>query len=270
MEQKQLSTTGVMVPEIGLGTAYYRGGIGPIRRGIECGATFIDTAELYGREEVVGQAIADRRQDAFVATKVAGTHLGYDQVLRAAEGSLKRLDVSVIDLYQIHWPGDGSVPRGETAKAMEALVDRGLVRFLGVCNFAVADMKEIQAALRNHPIVSNQVLYNLGARECEAELFPYCFDRNVTIIAYSPLGLGKLVKRGWVRKNPARETLAEIGQEIGKTPAQVALNWCTRHEQVFAITKSNSATRIEENCGASGWRLSPGQMARLESAFASA
>jgi diketogulonate reductase-like aldo/keto reductase len=267
MELKQLGRTRVRVPEIGMGTAYDRGGVGPLQRGIECGATLIDTAEIYGKEEIVGQAVAGRRESVFLATKVAGNHLRYDEVLRAAEGSLKRLDVDIIDLYQIHWPGDGTVPTTETARALEALVDRGLVRFIGVCNFAVADMRRIQAATANHPIVSNQVLYNLGARENEAELLPYCQEHGVTIMAYSPLGLGKLAKRPWLRRGRAIETLVQISKEAGKTQAQVALNWCTSHENVIAIPKSNSAKRVEENCRASGWKLSTSQIARLDEAF---
>jgi diketogulonate reductase-like aldo/keto reductase len=267
MEHKQLGRTEVTVSEIGLGTAYYRGGVGPIRRGLELGASLIDTAELYGREEVVGEAVADRREQAFVATKVAGNHLKHDDLLRAAEGSLERLGLSAIDLYQIHWPGDGTVPRAETARALEAVVDRGIARFIGVCNFAVSDMEEMLGAMRNHPIVSNQVIYNLGARGNETDLFPFCAEHGVTIIAYSPLGLGKLVKRRWFRRNEALDALSDIAQDVGKTPAQVALNWCTRHDHVVAIAKSNSAERIEENCAASGWRLSADQIARLEAAF---
>src|SRR2546427_1140803 len=133
IELKQLGNTGVMVPEIGLGTWKYRGGVEPLRRGIELGATFIDTAEIYRTEDVVGQAIQGQREKIFIATKVSGDHLRADAVLRAAEGSLRLLGTDVIDLYQIHWPNP-RVPIKETMQAMETLVDRGQGRYLGGSN----------------------------------------------------------------------------------------------------------------------------------------
>ena len=126
MEQKELGKTGVMVSEIGLGTWRYRGGVKPLQKGIELGATLIDTAEMYRTEDAVGQAIAGRRDDVFLATKVLGSHLRYDQVLRAADESLRRLAVDRIDLYQIHW-SNRSVPISETMRAMEDLIDAGKV-----------------------------------------------------------------------------------------------------------------------------------------------
>ncbi len=131
MEFKRLSSTDVMVPEIGLGTWRYRGGVEPLRRGIELGATLIDTAEMYSTEGVVGEAIKDIRDQVFIASKVSGGHLRYEDVLRAADGSLSKLGIDQIDLYQIHWP-NSSIPIHETMRAMEALVDRGLVRYVGV------------------------------------------------------------------------------------------------------------------------------------------
>ena len=118
MELQQLGNTGVMVSEIGLGTWKYRGGVEPLRRGIELGATLIDTAEIYRTEDVVGQAIQGQRENVFIATKVSGDHLRPDAVLRAAEGSLRLLGIEVIDLYQIHWP-NARVPIKETMQAME-------------------------------------------------------------------------------------------------------------------------------------------------------
>src|SRR5215510_13898289 len=118
MELQPFGNTGVMVPEIGLGTWKYRGGVEPLRRGIDLGAYLIDTAEIYRTEDVVGQAIQGLRERVFIATKVSGAHLSYDQVLHAAEGSLRLLDTEVIDLYQIHWPNT-RVPIKETMQAME-------------------------------------------------------------------------------------------------------------------------------------------------------
>src|SRR5499426_2886226 len=161
MELKPLGNTGVMVPEIGLGVWRYSGGVEPLRHGVELGAFLIDTAEIYGTEDVVGQAIKGIRDRVFLATKVSPDHLGYDNLLRAAEASLQRLDTNCIDLYQIHWP-NWSVPIQETMRAMEALVDRGLVRHIGVSNFSAQQLRAAQAAMSKYPIVSNQVLYNLN------------------------------------------------------------------------------------------------------------
>ena len=126
METKRLGSSGLIVPEIGLGVWRYGGGVEPLRRGIEAGAFLIDTAEAYGTEKVVGEAIKTMRDKVFIATKVSGTHLKFDEVLRAAEQSLERLGIAQIDLYQIHWPNQ-RVPIAETMRAMETLADRKLV-----------------------------------------------------------------------------------------------------------------------------------------------
>jgi len=276
MELKELGGTGVMVPEIGLGTWKYHGGTAPLRRGVELGAFLIDTAEMYRTEDAVGQAVQGIRDQVFIATKVLGSHLRRDQVLRAAEGSLGQLGVDRIDLYQLHW-SDPNVPIKETMGAMESLVDRGVVRYIGVSNFSVQEMEEAQAAMRNHPIVSNQVLYNLRWREIEQDLLAYCLEQQITVMAYTPLNDGELAGspgRGRRRQgNPSRkdralQALAEVAAQAGKTQSQVALNWCTAHPSVIAIPKSDSIARTEENCGASGWRLTAEQMARLDQAFA--
>ena len=264
MELKPLGGTDVMVPEIGLGVWKYRGGVEPLHRGIELGAFLIDTAEIYGTENAVGEALKDRRDRVFLATKVAGNHLHHDAVLQAAEASLRQLDTDVIDLYQIHWP-NRQVPIAETMRAMETLVDRGQIRYIGVSNFSSSELQQAQIAMRHYPIVANQVLYNLNRREIERDLLPYCEREQITIIAYTPLADGKLASRSRVWKRS--RVLANIADETGKTLAQVALNWCTAHPNVIAIPKSDRVDRTEENCGASGWRLTPDQMARLDEAF---
>lgn len=146
MESKELGKTGITLPEIGLGTWQYRGGIGPLRKGISLGAHLIDTAEIYGTEGMVGEAVKGDRPQVFIATKVSGNHLRYDEVLRAAEESLRRLGTDYIDLYQIHWP-DPNAPMKETLRAMEALVDMGKVKFIGVSNFYVKNLEEAQACM---------------------------------------------------------------------------------------------------------------------------
>ena len=266
MEFKELGTTAVRLPEIGLGTWQYRGGDEPLRKGIELGAHLIDTAEIYGTEGIVGHAIRDRRDRAFVATKVSGNNLGYQDVLRAAEGSLRRLGIDQIDLYQIHWPDPG-VPIRKTMRAMEELVDAGKVRFIGVSNFSVRELEEAQAAMKTHRIESNQVEYSLLDRSIEADLLPYCEAQRITILAYTPLARGKLASTRSIRYRQAFEVLRKIAAEAGKTVAQVALNWCTVSPVVVAIPKAGTVQHVIEDCGASGWRLSPAQLDALNRAF---
>jgi diketogulonate reductase-like aldo/keto reductase len=268
MELKRLGNTNMMVPEIGLGLWKYKGGVEPLHRGIELGAFLLDTAEVYGTEGVTGRAIKGIRDKVFVATKVSGSHLRHDDVLKAAEASLRELETDYIDLYQIHWP-NSSVPIKDTMRAMEALVDRGQVKYIGVSNFSVSELQEAQAAMRHHPIVANQVLYNLNDRDIERDLLPYCQKHPVTILAYTPLDDGRLAKKPnlWRGRSRGMKVLAEVAAQRKKTLGQVALNWCTSRPNVVAIPKSDSVDRTEENCGASGWRLSPAQIEALGEAF---
>ena len=266
MELKQLGNTGVMVPEIGLGTWKYRGGVEPLRRGIELGASLIDTAEIYRTENVVGQAIQGIRERIFVATKVSGDHLRSDAVLRAADASLRLLGTEVIDLYQIHWP-NARVPIKETMQAMETLVDRGQVRYIGVSNFSLRELRAAQEVMTKYPIVANQVLYNLNRREIERDLLPYCQEHNITILAYTPLDDGRLATSARFRRSQSTRVLEQVAADVQKTLAQVALNWCTARPNVIAIPKSDSVERTIENCQASGWRLTPAQVQKLDEAF---
>jgi len=266
MELKQLGNTGVMVPEIGLGTWKYRGGVEPLRRGIELGAYLIDTAEIYRTENVVGQAIQGIRERIFVATKVSGDHLRSDAVLRAADASLRLLGTEVIDLYQLHWP-NARVPLKETMQAMETLVDRGQVRYIGVSNFSLRELRAAQEVMTKYPIVANQVLYNLNRREIERDLLPYCQEHNITILAYTPLDDGRLATSSRFQRNQSTRVLEQVAADVQKTLAQVALNWCTARPNVIAIPKSDSVERTVENCQASGWRLTPAQVQKLDEAF---
>lgn len=266
MEYRELGSTGEMVPEIGLGTWKYKGGPEPLHKGIELGATLIDTAEMYKTEDAVGEAIKDRRDKVFLATKVLGSNLRHDAVLQAAEKSLLLLDDDVIDLYQIHWSNQ-SVPIAETMSAMEELVDRGMVRYIGVSNFSVAEMREAQQVMSKNPLVSNQVLYNLKRREIERDLIPYCVDNNITVIAYTPLADGSLSGKSNYPSDKGGAVLKQIAQEIGKTPAQIALNWCLSQANVIVIPKSNSVDRTIENCAASGWSLSRRQVTALNAVY---
>ena len=199
----------------------------------------IDTAEIYasGRsEEVVGEAVRGIRGQVFIATKVGPGHLRHDDVINSCKGSLKRLGVSRIDLYQVHWP-DPRVPIKETMSAMEALVKEGAVRYIGVSNFSVGQTEEARAALKKDDIVSNQVEYSLNNRYVEEEILPYCAREKLTLIAYSPLSRGRL--------SPSMPT--SILRKYKMSPAQATLNWVTRKEPVVAIPKAADIAHLEEN-----------------------
>ena len=249
-ECKPLGASGIDIPVLGWGTWKYKGGLEPLRAGIDRGATFIDTAEVYGTEEIVGQAIAGRRSQVFLATKVAPRNFQRDKVTEAAENSLRRLNVDHIDLYQLHWP-NYTVPFEETMGAMEGLVKSGKIRFIGVSNFSVRDLKRAQAALSTCRIVSNQVRYSLIERTVERELLSYCAQQKITVIAYSPLG--EAFSR--LRAADAASALGRLAAKAGKTEAQIALNWLIAKPNVITIPKASSVAHAIEDCGASGWRL---------------
>lgn len=260
MNRRELGRTGVLIPEIGLGAWDYRGGIEPLRAGLDAGALFIDTAESYGTEPIVGQAIQGRRSEVFLATKVSPHHLRRRDVLKCADASLQRLGVDYIDLYQVHEPSY-TIPIGETMAALEELVVAGKVRFIGVSNFTVKQMESARKALTRSTIVSNQVRYNLIDRTIESGVLPYCQKNGITVIAYTPLARGL----SFIEPHDPEGRLGEVARAVGRTPIQVLLNWCLSREGVVAIPKGNSREHILENCGASGWSLSKEQVALLDS-----
>jgi len=242
-----------------LGTWNYHAGVEPLRKGLDAGALFIDTAESYGTETVVGRAVAGVRNRVFIATKVSPEHFRFGSVLQAADDSLKRLGTDWIDLYQLHVPSD-KVPVEETIAAMEQLVDVGKVRFIGVSNFSVPQLQRALKATHKYPIVSNQMRYNIVDRTIEGDLLEYCQANGITIIAYSPLA------RNFqnVLDCDLDGALAEVARMTGKTVAQVAINWCLCKDSVVAIPKGNSTAHVVENCGASGWRLTAEQLQFLD------
>jgi diketogulonate reductase-like aldo/keto reductase len=258
MNHKLLGRTMVTVPEVGLGTWDYHGGTETLRAGLAAGALFIDTAESYGTESVVGEVIRQSRERVFLATKVSRTNLRRADVRKALDGSLARLGTDYVDLYQIHEPSD-EIPLEETLGAMEDLVDEGRVRFIGVSNFSLEQLMRAQRAMRRHPIVSNQVRYNIADRTIESGLLGYCQSQGITVIAYSPLGreLQRIVDC-----DPAG-ILQQMVRDTGKTLPQIVLNWCLCHEGVVVIPKGNSISHVLENCGASGWRLTATQFEAL-------
>lgn len=263
MEYRRLGRTEVYLPALGLGTWEIGGRFSPdysedgvaieiIRLAVEKGMNFIDTAEVYGgghAEELVGEAVKEfDREEVFIATKVWHSNLRYDDVFRAIEGSLRRLKLAYVDLYQIHWPNPG-IPLRETMKAMEKLVMEGKTRFIGVSNFYVRELEEAMSYLSHTEIVSNQVLYNVIDRGIEEDILPFCRENGITVIAYRPLA------KGLVLKEPFRTVLERVGRKYGKTPVQVALAWVIRHENVVAIPKTIRREHLEEILGAVGWRM---------------
>jgi diketogulonate reductase-like aldo/keto reductase len=228
-----------------------------LRAAIECGARLIDTAESYGTEQIVGEAIKGRRHQVFLATKALPRNFRRRDLIAAAERSLRRLGTDHIDLYQLHWP-NLTVPIEEPMRGMEELVDAGKVRFIGVSNFSVRDLVNAQAALSRQRIAANQVRYSLIERTIEGGLLEYCQKSGITVIAYSPLATGL----GNIRAADPEGVLRKVAEASRKSEAQVALNWCISKEKVIAIPKASSVEHVVENMGASGWKLQP-QLARL-------
>ena len=259
MQLKELAQTGRKIPEVGLGTWGYAGGPAPLQAGLDAGAGFIDTAESYGSEPVVADAIHDRREQVFLATKVSPAHFRRADLLKAADESLRRLRTDWIDLYQLHRPNP-KIPLAETLGALAELVAAGKIRFIGVSNFNLALLQHARQLLGKHPIVSNQIRYNLVDRTIEKDLLPYCHQQGITVIAYSPLC--RDAQR--LLDGDPRGVLRELAAATGKTAAQVALNWCLSRERVVVIPKGSSAAHVRENCGASDWRLTAEQLQRLD------
>lgn len=249
MEFRSLGKTGERIPVIGMGTWAMGSAtddeermneLEALRRGIELGMRFIDTAEMYGNgksEEIVGEAIGGQTDEVFVATKVSPEHFHHDDVLRSCEASLQQLGVKSIDLYQLHWPNPRIEIR-ETMRAMEQLVFQGKIRYIGISNFSVEQTMEAQEALAKNEIASNQVRYSLTSRSIEQNLLPYCEKEKIAIIAYSPLDGGRILQSRIPR---------EILTKYDLSPAQIMLNWVTYRESVVAITKASKVKHVEEN-----------------------
>ena len=271
MIKRKFSWAGINVPVIGQGTWMMEGSrevekraVEALRLGLDLGMTHIDTAELYGDgrvEELVAEAITGRRDEVFLASKVMPSHASFEGTLRACERSLKRLRTDWLDLYMLHWPGNH--PIRETMRAMEKLVDEGLIRFIGVSNFDVEDLMAAESALRNERMASNQVLYHLGDRGIERRLLPYCARREIAVVAYSPFGHGNFPSPNSI----GGRVLAEIAERHGRTPRQVALNFLTRHPSVFTIPKTTRPERVRENAGGVGWALTREEITAIDRAF---
>ncbi len=273
MLKRKFGWTAVEVPIIGQGTwmiegnstGHRRQAVESLRLGLDLGMNHIDTAEMYGNgivEEIVSEAIEGRRNEVFLVTKVLPSNASYEGTIRACEQSLKRLKTDRIDLYLLHWPG--SHPIEKTMHAMEKLVADGMIRFIGVSNFSVKELKAAEEALSTQRIACNQVLYHLGDRAIELRLIPYCARRGIAVVGYSPFGHGNFPSP----RSSEGQLLVEIAKRHGRTARQVALNFLTRHPSTFTIPKSRSMEHLRENSAAGdGWKLTDKDLAAIEAAF---
>jgi diketogulonate reductase-like aldo/keto reductase len=237
----------------------FRAEVAALRLGIELGLTHIDTAEMYGEggaERVVGEAIAGQRDRVFVATKVLPSHASRAGTVRACEASLRRLRTDHVDLYLLHWWSEAH-PIAETMRAMEELVARGLVRWLGVSNFDVAQLEAARKALRRERLACNQVCYHLGDRAIEKHILPYCETRRIAVVGYTPLARGGFL----------RGPVAAIARKHGRTPRQIALAFLTRRSPLFTIPKASDPEHVRENAAALDLRLPAADVAAIDAAF---
>ena len=259
------------VPVIGQGTWMIEGSreserraVEALRVGIDLGLTHIDTAEMYGNgraEELVGEAIAGRRDKVFLASKVLPSNASFDGTLRACERSLKRLGTDHLDLYMLHWKG--RYPIADTMRALGRLLDEGKIRYAGVSNFDVVEVRAAREALGKHPLAANQVLYHLRERGIERKLIPYCAEQQVAVVGYSPFGHDSFPRLD----SDAGKVLVEVAKRNGRTVRQVILNFLTRVTGVLTIPKSGSAEHTRENAGGMGWTLSSEDAAAIDRAF---
>jgi diketogulonate reductase-like aldo/keto reductase len=257
---------GEAVPVLGQGTWYLGEGsrrradeIAALRLGINLGMFLIDTAEMYGdgaAEELVGEAIAGRRDEVFLVSKVLPENATRNGTVAACDRSLERLRTDQIDLYLLHWRG--SVPLAETLAGFEALIRAGKIRYWGVSNFDLADMMEFRALRGGRAAATDQVLYNLTRRGIEWELLPWCRELALPIMAYSPIEQARLLRH---------PVLQDVAARHGATAAQVALAWVLRHKDVIAIPKASDPRHVEENRAALDLRLSTQDLADLDRAF---
>lgn len=256
---------GTSLPALGLGTwmmgedrAHEASEIEALRRGLDLGMTLVDTAEMYAdgqSERVVGKALAGRRDEAYLVSKVYPWNASYDGTIAALEASLERLGTDRLDLYLLHWRGEH--PLEETVRAFETLRREGRIGAWGVSNFDTDDMEELFSVENGSNCLVNQVLYNLSRRGIEYDLLPWCEQHDVAVMAYSPIEQGRLLA------HPALIAIAKANQA---TPAQVALAYLLRRK-VFAIPKSATPSRIEENRAAAALHLTDADWAELDKAF---
>lgn len=233
--------------------------IAALRCGLDLGMTLIDTAEMYGEggaEEVIAEAIADRRSQVFLVSKVYPHNASRRSAIAACERSLQRLRTDYLDLYLLHWRG--SVPLAETLDAFQELKQAGKIRDYGVSNFDIDDMEEARTIAGGEAIATNQVLYNLMRRGIEWNLLPWCRQHHTPIMAYSPVEQGRLLRQ---------RALQTIAQQRGVTPAQIALAWLLQQDNVIVIPKASSITHVKQNRDALDLHLTDDELKQLDAAF---
>jgi len=258
--------SGEQVPALGQGTWNIgdRHGsraeeIGALKLGMDLGLTLIDTAEMYGEgksEELVGEALAGRRDEAFLVSKVYPHNASRKGAVLACERSLKRLGTDRLDLYLLHWRG--SIPFAETLEAFTALQQAGKIRHYGVSNLDLDDMRELSKAAGGKGVQTNQLLFNLTRRGIEYDLLPWMQERRIPVMAYSPVEQARLLRQ---------RGLVDFAARHGMTPAQAALAWLLARDNVIAIPKAARRSHVEENAAALEIRLSTGQLAELDRIF---
>lgn len=258
--------SGISVPALGLGTwmmgedtARAKVEVESLKRGLDLGLTLVDTAEMYaegGAEKIAGQAIASRRDEIFLVSKVYPWNASRKGVIEACERSLERLKTDRLDLYLLHWRGEH--PLAETVAGFEDLRRAGRIGAWGVSNFDTDDMEELVEVPDGQNCAANQVLYNLSRRGIEYDLLPWCQQRGIPVMAYSPIEQGRLVKSG---------ELIRIAKAYQATPAQVALAFLLERDGVIAIPKSASPDRTAENAEAVDLDISDEDWATLDATF---
>jgi len=238
--------------------------IATLRRGLDLGMTHIDTAEMYGNgavERIVGEAIAGRRDEIFLVSKVLPENASRKGTVEACERSLARLRTDHLDCYLLHWRGQ--YPLEETIAAFEQLEREGKILYWGVSNFDVSDLEEAQEIAGEDRVLCNQVLYHLQERAIEYEVLPWCERNRAAVVGYSPFGHGRFPGPA----TPGGRLLREIASGHGATPRQVALRFLVRRPPLFTIPKASHPERAEENAGAGDLRLTDDEIARISAAF---
>jgi diketogulonate reductase-like aldo/keto reductase len=270
VQAHRFTSLGRDVPAVGQGTwnleqADAASAIAALRRGLDLGLTHVDTAEMYGSgaaERLVGRAIAGRRDEVFLVSKVLPENASRAGSVRACEQSLARLGTDHLDVYLLHWRG--SVPLAETVAGFERLRADGKIRAWGVSNFDVDDLEEVTKLAGAGAVACNQVLYHLGERAIEHAVLPWCEQHGIAVVGYSPFGSGGSFPSP---RSRGGRVLQEIAEARGATPRQVALAFLVRRPSLFAIPKAADPRHIEENAAAGDLQLHADEIARLEQAF---